>query len=80
MEKEELLTSGTKEGSNGVWWQSLISNADGIFGGIGSIVQSATGNYPDVYYVEKEDNTGKYLAIGGVVLVVLIVLIFLLKK
>lgn len=80
MEKEELITNGVKEGSNGMWWQSLISNAGGIFGGAASIVQAATGNYPDNYYIEQKDNTGKYLAIGGVVLVVVIVLIFLLKK
>jgi hypothetical protein len=77
MEDETVNT--LKSGSNGIW-QSLISNAGSILGGISSVVQAGTGKYPDTYIIEEKDNTGKYLAIGGAVIVLVVILVMVFKK
>lgn len=66
-------------GSTGIW-DSIFNNAGGwissISGGIASIVQAKTGNYPTY----QQDNTPKVLAIAGVVAVVLIIILVIIFK
>lgn len=80
---DDLTTKGAKEGSNGIW-NTLLSNAGGIFSGIGDVVGSFTGKGGDTVnnYNEqkKTNNSGTYLAIGGIALVVILILVFALKK
>lgn len=63
------------------WWGNLISNAGNIIssttGGIASIVQAKTGNYPTY---QQPDNTPKILAVAGVFSVVLIVVLLVIFK
>ena len=72
--------SGSRNSGDNSWLGSIISNAGGwmdtIFGGITSITQAKTGNYPTV----QQDNTPKVLAIAGVGAVVLIVVLLIIFK
>lgn len=72
--------SGSRNSGDNGWLGSIISNAGGwmdtIFGGITSVTQAKTGNYPTV----QQDNTPKVLAIAGVGAVVLIVVLLIIFK
>ena len=72
-------TEESAGGSTGIW-DKIFNNAGGwissISGGISSIVQAKTGNYPTY----QQDNTPKVLAIAGVVAVVLIIILVIIFK
>ena len=75
-------SSGSKSSNadGGNIWDKIFNNAGGwissISGGISSIVQAKTGNYPTY----QQDNTPKVLAIAGVVAVVLIIILVIIFK
>lgn len=72
--------SRTNNAGGGGIWDSIFNNAGGwissISGGIASIVQAKTGNYPTY----QQDNTPKVLAIAGIGAVVLIIILVIIFK
>lgn len=73
-------SNDTNTGNSSGIWDSIFSNAGGwissISGGIASIVQAKTGNYPTY----QQDNTPKVLAIAGIGAVVLIIILVIIFK
>ena len=81
VETMNASSSSRSDGSSSGIWDSIFSNAGGwissISGGIASIVQARTGNYPTY----QQDNTPKVLAIAGIgAVVLLIILVIIFKK
>ena len=78
MQNTDTKNSGARSG--GTVWNRLLDNASNIIGsvtgGITSIVQAKTGNYPTY----QEDNTPKVLAIAGVGAIVLIIILVIIFK
>ncbi|MDR3046199.1 MAG: hypothetical protein LBU51_01110 [Bacteroidales bacterium] len=62
------------------WWQSIITALPDWLNGAANLTQQIKGN-PDTYIVENKtnnSNTGLYIALGAVVLIVILVIV--LKK
>lgn len=79
-----LNTNGqnAKAGSNGIW-ESILNGAGSVLSGVAGIIGSAKGTHPDtnIYYTNPDNNmTGTYIAVGGGLLLVVIVLIMVFRK
>ena len=81
MRKRNFADGGEVDNPNsGTIWNSIIGAIPSALQGVAGIVGATKdpGN-TNVYYGQK-NNTGTYIAIGGGILVVIIILVFALKK
>lgn len=68
--------------TSSTWWNELFNNFGNWLSGAASLTDAIKGNQ-DVYYIQtdnRSNNTGTYVIIGVVALVVIIILILALKK
>lgn len=66
---------------NGIW-QTIFGKIPDILHGAADLTDSIKGN-PNYYVVDggnRQDRSGTYLAVGGVVLVIIVILVFALRK
>lgn len=84
LQQTDQINSGSRSAMNATVASSIINSIGSLLSGGATLTQAITGNYPDTYYVsgynDANDQTTKYLLIGGGVLVALVILVVVILK
>lgn len=84
IQQTDQINSGSRSAMNATVASSIINSIGSLLSGGATLTQAITGNYPDTYYVsgynEANEQTTKYLIIGGIALVAIVVLVVVLAK
>ena len=84
MKKKRFLDGGeaVTNANSGTIWSSVINALPDTLKGVADIIGLSKGTVPGttVYYGDSSKNTGTYIAIGGVALVIIIIMVIALRK
>ncbi len=80
---EEAAVNSAKDNTGLI--NTIVTGAGGVLSGIANMIGSIKGTNPDtnIYYSNPDsgnNKTGLYVAIGGVVVVLVVVMVFAFKK